>query len=693
MTPSIQTRWTPRAPLPACRVCEVWKAKQVIVMKRSMATGYAGIDNPLFFKRNTQMLLGDAKATVSSLYSTLLTSGLSVASSHPPSYGSTSTSTTSSATASSPTSNSTPFDSYQSEEKVNPATLVRAVGVVREVAEGEKRVAVIPHTVRDFHQLGFRVLVESGAGVLAGFTDEAYRKAGASVVSTGKVWENVDVVLKVRRPESSEVSLLSTRRPQLLVSLIAPAHNRELLQALALHSKELTVLAMDLVPRISRAQKLDALSSQAGLAGHRAVLEAAHRFPRFLQGTISAAGKFPPAKVLIIGCGVAGLAAIGTAKGLGCIVRAFDTRPVCREQVESMGGEYLEVQLKEDGTGTGGYARVMSAEFIAAEMQLFAQQAREVDVIITTANIPGVRAPVLIKASAVRLMRAGSVVVDLAAENGGNCELTHPGEVYVDAESGVCIVGLTDLNSRMAEQSSHLYSNNLKHLLAEMGGPNFTIDLSNDIVGPATVVTSGHIRWKPPQAPIPPPPTSTAATLTPTPTPTPGASSTPSSGVKESDSLLSKRPPSSTSEHHSVHITKEVVQDSGHGGFGHSSGESDAELNWLHFAAEVGAVIAVFAFLGLSTPPAFHPHLLSFVLACVIGYCVIWAVNPALHTPLMSVTNAISGIIIVGSMLELGGPRLRDPEVALSLAGIAFAAINVAGGFIVTGKMLAMFRK
>ena len=661
-------------------VCEVWKAKQVIVMKRSMATGYAGIDNPLFFKQNTQMLLGDAKATVSSLYSALMAAGMA---GKPSSYGSTAI-TTSSATSTSTTSSTS--DSYQNEEKVNPATLTRSVGVVKEVLEGEKRVAVTPHTVRDFHQLGFKVVVESGAGALAGFTDEAYKKAGAAVVTSAKAWESVDVVLKVRKPEVSEVVQLSTRRPQLLVSFIQPAQNKELLQALASQSKELTVLAMDCVPRISRAQKLDALSSQAGLAGHRAVLEAAHRFPRFLQGTISAAGKFPPAKVLIIGCGVAGLAAIGTAKGLGCIVRAFDTRPVCREQVESMGGEYLEVQLQEDGTGTGGYAKVMSPEFIAAEMQLFAQQAREVDVIITTANIPGVRAPILVKATAVRLMRPGSVVVDLAAENGGNCELTKSGEVVVDKESGVSIVGLTDLNSRMAEQSSALYSNNLKHLLAEMGGQGWKIDLSNDIVGPATVVTNGQIRWKP-QQPAPPAP-APASNSQSTPGPTP-ASSTPSVGVKESDSLLSKR----GSVDHAVHITKEMVQDSGHGAFGHSSGEAEEPMNWGYFALEVAAIIAVFAFLGLSTPPSFHPHLLSFVLACVIGYCVIWAVNPALHTPLMSVTNAISGIIVVGSMLELGGPRITDPEVWLSLLGIAFASINVAGGFIVTGKMLAMFRK
>ena len=337
----------------------------------------------------------------------------------------------------------------------------------------------------------------------------------------------------------------------------------------------------------------------------------------------------------------------------------------------------------------------MSPEFIAAEMELFAQQAREVDICITTANIPGVRAPVLFKASAVRQMRSGSVVVDLAAENGGNCELTKPGECYLDEKSGVTLIGYTDLPSRMAEQSSVLYGNNLKHLLAEMGGENFTIDLSNDVVGPATVVTNGAVRWKPPQPPAAAPTTAAPATSSSTAaTVTPGATSASNgSGTKETDRLLQSSG-SKSSEHHSVHITKEVVQDSGHGASGHSSGEPDEPQQWWAFAVQVGAVIAVFMLLGITTPPSFHPHLLSFVLACVIGYSVIWAVNPALHTPLMSVTNAISGIIIVGSMLELGGgAHWTDSEVWISLLGIMFSSINVVGGFLVTGKMLAMFTK
>ena len=295
------------------------------------------------------MLLGDAKNTVSSLYSSLLAAGIGGTQKG---YGSTAV------TSSSPSTTHSADSNYQSEEKWSTVTATRTIGVVREIADGEKRVAITPQLVKEFLRLGFNVHVESGAGLAAGFTDESYKKHHASIVTTKAAWESVDVVLKIRKPELSEVAQLSNRRPQLLVSFISPAQHKDLLWAFCKQSKELTVLAMDCVPRISRAQKLDALSSQAGLAGHRAVLEAANFFPRFLQGTISAAGKFPPAKVLIIGCGVAGLAAIGTAKGLGCIVRAFDTRPVCREQVESMGGEYLEVQIAEDGTGVGGYAKV-----------------------------------------------------------------------------------------------------------------------------------------------------------------------------------------------------------------------------------------------------------------------------------------------------------------------------------------------
>ena len=314
------------------------------------------------------------------------------------------------------------------------------------------------------------------------------------------------------------------------------------------------------------------------------------------------------------------------------------------------------------------------------------------DICITTANIPGVKAPILFKTSAVRQMRSGSVVVDLAAENGGNCELTRPGECYLDDKSGVTIIGYTDLPSRMAEQSSVLYGNNLKHLLAEMGGENFTIDLSNDVVGPATVVTSGQVRWKSPQPPAAAPTTAAPATSSSTAaTVTPASSASNGSGSKETDRLLQS---ASRSSEHSIHITKEVVQSSGHGAPGHSSGEQDEPESWWSFGVQVAVVVAVFMLLGISTPPSFHPHLLSFVLACVIGYSVIWAVNPALHTPLMSVTNAISGIIIVGSMLELGGgAHWTDSEVWISLLGIAFSSVNIVGGFLVTGKMLAMFTK
>ena len=511
----------------------------------------------------------------------------------------------------------------------------RRIGVPLESYPQECRVAVTPDTAQKLQKLGFDVLVQRGAGEQASFADALYEAVGCHLLeSRQEIFNQSDIILKVRPPSPEEVDELP--KGKTLISFIWPGQNPQLLEQLA--SKEATVLAMDAVPRISRAQKLDALSSMANIAGYRAVIEAANNFGRFFTGQITAAGKVPPAKVLVIGAGVAGLAAVGTAKGLGAIVRAFDTRPVVKEQVESLGGEFLELHFAEDGTGEGGYAKTMSKEFIDAEMALFAAQAKEVDIIITTALIPGKPAPKLITEAMVSSMRAGSVVVDLAAEQGGNCEVTRPGEVY--RYKGVTIIGYTDLPSRMASQASQLYGTNLWHLLKDMGGAeNYQVNLEDEVVRGALILQEGKITW-------PPPPVQRPAVAN-------------SAGVAS---------------------TKVVVKEQ----------EKDAPANksglWIALAA-----LALLG-IGLGAPTSFLSHLTVFVLACIVGWQLIWNVAPALHTPLMSVTNAISGIIIIGGMLQISGP-LKSPTTILGAIAILVGTINIAGGFLVTQRMLKMFRK
>jgi NAD(P) transhydrogenase subunit alpha len=495
-------------------------------------------------------------------------------------------------------------------------------------------VAVTPDTAQKLQKLGFDVLVQRGAGEQASFADALYEAVGCYLVESRlEIFNQSDIILKVRPPSSEEVAELPTGKT--LISFIWPGQNPQLLEQLA--GKGATVLAMDAVPRISRAQKLDALSSMANIAGYRAVIEAANNFGRFFTGQITAAGKVPPAKVLVIGAGVAGLAAVGTAKGLGAIVRAFDTRPVVKEQVESLGGEFLELHFAEDGTGEGGYAKTMSKEFIDAEMALFEAQAKEVDIIITTALIPGKPAPKLITEAMVSSMRAGSVVVDLAAEQGGNCEVTKPGEVY--RYKGVTIIGYTDLPSRMASQASQLYGTNLWHLLKDMGGAeNYQVNLEDEVVRGALILQEGKITW-------PPPPVQRPAVASP-------------AGV----------------------ASQAVVKEK----------EKDVPANnsglWITLAA-----LALLG-IGLGAPTSFLSHLTVFVLACIVGWQLIWNVAPALHTPLMSVTNAISGIIIIGGMLQISGP-LDSPTTILGAIAILVGTINIAGGFLVTQRMLKMFRK
>jgi len=516
------------------------------------------------------------------------------------------------------------------------------IGIPKEVHPGERRVATTPDIIPHLLKLGFEVAVQSGAGAEASFSDAAYTKSGATVVADAKaLWESSDIIFKVRAPEYNpdldieEVDLL--RAGQILISFLWPAQNPDLLKKLA--DKKVTAIAMDSVPRISRAQKLDALSSMANIAGYRAVIEAAQHFGRFFTGQITAAGKIPPAKVMVIGAGVAGLSAIGTAQSMGAIVRAFDTRPEVKEQVESMNAEFLELEFEEEGSGTGGYAKVMSKEFIEAEMALFAEQAKEVDIIITTALIPGKPAPELITPEMVASMKNGSVIVDLAAEQGGNCKLSEAGKVV--KVHGVSIIGYTDLPSRMATQSSQLYGTNLRHLMTDMCKAKdgiAVVDFEDEVVRGATVVKNGEVTWPPP-AP-----------------------------------KLSAAPPKPKEE--------PAV------GKGAAAAEKPSARGPM-MAFAIGG-LALFG-LGAVAPPSFMAHFTVFVLACFIGYMVIWNVAPALHTPLMSVTNAISSIIIIGALMQISS----SDNLIMWIAGatVLLTSINIAGGFAVTRRMLEMFRR
>ena len=528
------------------------------------------------------------------------------------------------------------------------------IGVPKEVFPGERRVATVPEVVEKLIKLGFAVQVESGAGETANVSDEDYRKAGAGIVdSAAALWAGSDIIFKVRAPNFDEVGLM--REGQTLVSFIWPAQNPDLMQKLA--AKKATVLAIDSMPRISRAQKNDGLSSMANIGGYRAVIEAAHHFGRFFTGQITAAGKVPPAKVFVIGAGVAGLAAIGCAAGLGAIVRGNDTRPEVADQIKSLGGEYVGVEYQEEGTGVGGYAKVMSEGFQKAQKEVFAKQAREVDIIITTALIPGKPAPKLITAEMVQSMKAGSVIVDMAAEQGGNCELTEPGKVVV--KYGVTIIGYADLPSRLPRQASTLYSTNLWRFsedLCKAKDGVYNVNMEDEVIRGATVIKQGEITWPPP------PPKLSAA----------------SPGAKPAAAPM---PPAKK-------------------GHGHGAGAPMAAQT-LSIMFAVAAV--VFWFIGAYAPPAFLGHFTVFVLACFVGYMVVWNVTPALHTPLMSVTNAISSIIIIGALVQIAPPVMavaagqiaRPDEIIrwLAVVGIGLTAINMIGGFAVTQRMLAMFRK
>ncbi|CAB3770979.1 NAD(P) transhydrogenase subunit alpha [Burkholderia sp. MSh2] len=530
--------------------------------------------------------------------------------------------------------------------------MTNLIGVPLETAHEERRVATVPDVVEKLIKLGFPVAVQSGAGADANFSDDDYRAAGAEIVpSAADLWGRSDIVLKVRPPSSEEVALM--REGGTLIGFVWPAQNPELMQQLA--AKRATVLAIDSLPRtLSRAQKMDALTSMAGVSGYRAVIEAAHAFGRYFNGQITAAGKVPPAKVFIAGAGVAGLAAIGTAAGLGAIVRANDTRAEVADQVKSLGGEFVKVDYEEEGSGGGGYAKVMSEGFQQAQRAMYAQQAREADIIITTALIPGKPAPKLITAEMVQSMKPGSVIVDMAGEQGGNCELTVPGEAVVC--HGVTIVGYTDLASRLARQSSTLYATNLLRVVEELcKAKDGTIDVNfdDDAIRGLTVIKEGNVTW-------PPPPLQQPAAA-----PKPAAAPVAAAASK---------------------------------GHGHGSG-APMSAKSLAIVFAVGAL--AFLLVGQFAPATFLSHFTVFVLACFIGYMVIWNVTPSLHTPLMSVTNAISSIIAIGALVQVAPPlgeaaaegRPSGLILGLAVGALTLTAVNMFGGFAVTRRMLAMFRK
>ncbi|MFT4622496.1 MAG: NAD(P) transhydrogenase subunit alpha [Myxococcota bacterium] len=522
------------------------------------------------------------------------------------------------------------------------------VGVPRESGPGERRVAATPDTVRRLIALGFEVQVQAGAGKAADLPDAQYVEAGAALIeSSNAVFVAADLLLKVEPPSPDEIAHLTPGTT--VISLLYPDVDGDRLQALA--DRGVSALALDKIPRITRAQAYDVLSSMANIAGYRAVIEAANRFGRFFAGQITAAGKSPPAKVLVIGAGVAGLAAIAAARSLGAVVRAFDVRPAAKEQVESLGADFLMLDFEESGDGGGGYAKLMSDEFIAAEMALFAAQAAEVDIIITTALIPGRRAPVLITSEMVASMSPGSVVVDLAARQGGNCEATVPGQVVV--VDGVTIIGLMDLTSHLPTHASQFFGQNLVNLLRDLGGGEaFALDPSDEVVRKSVCVRDGAVTWPPPPDPEPPPAPA---------------------GAQAQVEAAPKLPPAP------VAVAKP-------GGHGHSSGGAGVgPVTGLVGAAILGVV-------GMFAPTEFIQHFTVFVLACFVGWQVVWSVTPALHTPLMSVTNAISGIIVVGGLIQAGTGAL-DVGAALGLVAIFVASINVVGGFLVTHRMLGMFRR
>ncbi|MBD3222029.1 Re/Si-specific NAD(P)(+) transhydrogenase subunit alpha [bacterium] len=542
------------------------------------------------------------------------------------------------------------------------------IAIPRETHDLERRVAATPDTVSRLIALGHEVTVEARAGAAAGFANDAYRSAGAHVeVDPETVWSKADMILRVRPPRDDQIAWL--RSGAILTGYLNAATSPDLLETLA--GRGVTSLAMEAVPRITRAQSMDTLSAMANIAGYRAVIEAAGYFGRFFGGQMTAAGRFAPAQVLVIGAGVAGLAAVGAARNLGAQVRAFDTREACRDQVHSLGGEFLTVDIEESGEGSGGYAREMSQSFLDAEFALFREQAEEVDIVITTALIPGKPAPRLWHADMVARMKPGSVVVDLAGEQGGNCDLSEPDETVV-SDNGVVVLAPTDLPSRMAETASTLHGNVVVNLVEHLGGREIAIDMDDEITRAMTVTHDGAVTWPPPA---------------PEPAPTPQPAASEPEAADATAAVAAGQPP-----------TRPAAE----------LGTADRQRHraWLPVTGLLLAAVWVYLRWQFGGPgqatgteaQAFVQHLTVFVMACFVGWHVIWNVTPALHTPLMAVTNAISGIIILGGLQQgsrplLGADGSVEPVAVFGLAAILLAMINVAGGFLVTQRMLRMFRK
>jgi len=517
------------------------------------------------------------------------------------------------------------------------------IGSPKEIYKGENRIAMTPESAKQLQKLGYECIIETGAGNNSNFSDKNFKDAGVKVVkNSDQLWKESDIILKVRGPVATEVTKM--RSGQQIISFIWPGQNKSLLESLK--KKKVTVQAMDMIPRISRAQKMDALSSMANIAGYRAVIEASNQFGRFFTGQITAAGKVPPAKVLVIGAGVAGLAAIGTAQSMGAIVRAFDVRPEVAEQIESMGAEFLMLDFETDGSGEGGYAKPASKEFIKKEMELFRSQAPEIDIVITTALIPGMPAPKLWPKEMVDLMKPGSVIVDLAAEQGGNCDVTVPDKM-IETKNKVRVIGFTDLPSRMATQASTLYSTNTRHMMDDLT-PNKDgipfINMDDDVIRGATVVHNGEITFPPPKPKI---------------------------------AAIAKHINEPIKEKTQEELAQEKI-----------NAEKKAGITQV-VSLVIGACLTWL--IGIYAPAEFMQHFIVFILSCFVGFQVIWKVSHALHTPLMAITNAISGIIILGSLLQM--ETTNNIVSILALISIFIATINIVGGFMVTKRMLGMFQR